>query len=102
MGDARLGRIVSDVLARAVRLVDPERAWLFGSQARGTATRASDVDLAFELPPSAGNRWAAFAIEAQEEVPALVDLDLVDLGTCDPAVAHEITSTGRIIYQRRR
>ena len=93
---------VGDLVARAVRLVDPKRVWLFGSHLRGTATRASDVDLAFEVPPSARGRWAAFVSESEEEVPALVDLDLVDVNTCDATLAREIPSTGCLVYERPR
>ena len=100
MGGDRLERIVSDVVSRAVRLVDPGRIWLFGSQVRGAATSGSDVDLAFEEPTGGDGRWAAFVVEAKDEVPALVDLDLVDLGTCDPALAREVTTTGRVVYER--
>lgn len=98
----RLDRIVGDVVTRAVRLVEPQRVWLFGSHVTGAATSASDVDLAFEVPLSSGGRWAAFVVEAQEEVPALVDLDLVDMGTCDPGLAKEITNTGRVVYERAK
>ena len=90
-----------DVVARAVRAIDPRRIWLFGSQARGTATRVSDVDLAFELGAMPSDSWAAFVVDSQEEVPALVDLDLIDLGDCDPQLAREITATGRVVYERR-
>jgi predicted nucleotidyltransferase len=38
--DDRIAQVVADVVARASRLLDVERVWLFGSQARGTATRA--------------------------------------------------------------
>ena len=92
--------IVSDVVARAVRLVAPERIWLFGSWVKGTATRASDVDLAMEGAQGGARRWALFATEAREEVPALVDLDLVDLDHCPPRLAHEIRQTGRVVYER--
>ena len=100
-GNPRLDRIVHDVVDRAVRLVDPTRVWLFGSHARGDATPTSDVDLAFEVAPSDRARWAAFVLEAEDEVPALVDLDLVDLETCDPALAREIATSGRVVYERR-
>jgi uncharacterized protein len=100
VGDLRLDRIVRDVVARAVRAVDPERIWLFGSCARGTNTRASDVDLAFELPEDKRVGWSAFVLEAEDEVPALVDLDLVDLGTCAPSLTAEIIRTGRLVYER--
>lgn len=100
-GNPRLDRIVHDVVERAIRLVDPTRVWLFGSHARGDATPTSDVDLAFEViaPNRAG--WAAFVLEAEDEVPALVDLDLVDLATCDAVLAREIATTGRVVYERR-
>ena len=96
-----MDRIVHDVVDRAVRLLDPTRIWLFGSHARGDATLTSDVDLAFEVSRSARAKWAAFVLEAEDEVPALVDLDLVDLETCDPALAREIATTGRVVYERR-
>lgn len=98
--DPRLTRILNDVLARAARHLDPDRVWLFGSQARGTATRTSDVDLAFDVPGVARHRWNDFVIEVSDEVPALIDLDLIDLAVCETSLAHEIKTTGRLIYER--
>ncbi len=95
-----MDRIVRDVVDRAVRLVAPRRIWLFGSHARGGATPTSDVDLAFDVPPSARAGWAAFVLETADDVPALVDMDLVDIGTCGPALAREILTTGRVVYER--
>ena len=96
----RIARVVADVVARASRLLDVERVWLFGSQARGTATRGSDFDIALQLPGAARARWSEFALECEDEVPALVDLDLVDVDACDPALAREIAATGRLVYER--
>ena len=100
IGNFRLDRIVRDVVARAVSAINPDRVWLFGSHARGTATQASDVDLAFELPDAARDKWTSFVVDARDEVPALIDLDLIDLGDCDPQLASEIITTGRMVYQR--
>ncbi|MEP7309805.1 MAG: nucleotidyltransferase domain-containing protein [Acidobacteriota bacterium] len=99
-GDPRLDRIVGDVVAQAVRLVAPRQIWLFGSHARGGATATSDVDLAFDVPALDMGVWAAFVLEASDEVPALVDLDLVDIATCAPALAREIATTGPVVYER--
>jgi predicted nucleotidyltransferase len=96
----RVDRAVAYVVGRASQLLDVERVWLFGSQALGTATPHSDVDLAFRLLPGSRERWARFVLECEEEVPALVDLDLVDVDQCDPALAHEIVATGRVVYER--
>lgn len=100
-GNSRLDRIVGDVVARAVRMVQPRQIWLFGSHARGTATRTSDVDLAFDITSAGRARWAEFVLAAEDEVPALVDLDLVDIATCTPALATEATATGRLVFEQR-
>ena len=81
-------------------MVAPTQIWLFGSHAQGAATPTSDVDLAFDVPALDRGAWAAFVLEASDEVPALVDLDLVDIRTCAPALAREITATGRVVYER--
>jgi predicted nucleotidyltransferase len=98
----RIARIVADIVGRADRMLNANRVWLFGSQAVGTATPGSDVDLAFQLPPAARARWSEFVLECEDEVPALVDLDLVDVDACDPALASEIAATGRLVYERAR
>jgi uncharacterized protein len=99
--DPRLARIVTDVVRRAVQLVEPERIWLFGSQARGTASHSSDVDIALQIPARGRRNWSRFVLEATEELPALADIDLVDIGLCSPALALEIAGTGRIVYEAR-
>lgn len=95
----RLERIIADVVRRAVQLVEPERIWIFGSQARGTATRGSDIDFAFQVPPRGRPNWSRFVLETPEELPALADVDLVDIALCSPALALEIATTGRIVYE---
>jgi predicted nucleotidyltransferase len=101
-GNSRLERVLDDIVARARRQLDPDRIWLFGSHARNEATRASDIDLAFEIADPQRRRWAGFVAEANDEVPALVNLDLVDLGDCQPELAREIVRTGRVVYERDR
>jgi predicted nucleotidyltransferase len=75
---------------------------LFGSQAHGANTPTSDFDIALLIAPSARARWGSFVTECEDEVPALVDLDLVDIGSCDRNLADEITATGRVVYERAR
>jgi len=57
----------------------PARVWLFGSWARGSASRISDIDVAVEplqpLPPG----LLAELHEALEESRILHSVDLVDL-----------------------
>ena len=67
------------MVALAIRLVAPRQIWLFGSHAQGAATPTSDVDLDFDVPALDRRAWAAFVLEASDEVPALVDLDVSGL-----------------------
>lgn len=52
--------LLNRVVRRIVAAVDPERIILFGSQAKGTATEASDIDLLIiadtDAPPRERNR----------------------------------------------
>jgi len=98
--EPRLARILEHVVAKAVQDLDVERIWLFGSQNRGVATRASDVDLALKLPAGSRPNWARFVLETAESLPALVDIDLVDIERCRPELAREVVRTGRVVYER--
>jgi len=93
-------RILRYVVAQARRLLDPDRIWLFGSRARGLATRLSDVDIAFQLPAEAHASWARFVSDTEESLPALAELDLVDVDRCGPELAEEIRRTGQLLYER--
>lgn len=97
--EARLRRIVDDVVQRAVRLVRPRQIWLFGSHANGTARRSSDVDLALRVTNEGRENWSRFAGETAERVPALIEVDLVDMDRCGPDLEREIQETGRLVYE---
>lgn len=73
--------------------------WVFGSRAKGTARRGSDLDLAIDagapLQPSARIELA----EALDEAPLAFNVDLVDLRTVSPEFrahidAHKIALPG--------
>lgn len=98
-GEARLRRIVDHVVQQARLHVAPDRIWLFGSHARGTADRGSDMDFALRLRKSDPTAWSRFVLETQDSVPALIDLDLVDIDRCGPELAREIEATGRLVYE---
>jgi uncharacterized protein len=56
------------VVEKLVNALQPERVYIFGSQARGEATRDSDVDLllvvpASDLPPYRRSQLAYFALD---------------------------------------
>ncbi len=75
------------------------KVWVFGSRAKGTTRRGSDLDLAIDngapLPPA----MAAHLADAFEEAPLAYKVDLVDLHNISPEFralidAHKIALPG--------
>ncbi|MBA2449051.1 MAG: nucleotidyltransferase domain-containing protein [Chloroflexi bacterium] len=76
-----------------------ETLWLFGSEARGTATSDSDIDLAalFRSPPSPSE-----LLDARVEVGALLGrtVDLVDLDRASPILVMQVLRHGTLLVDR--
>jgi uncharacterized protein len=89
-------RYVEQVRELVLRMLAPYDAsvWLFGSRARGDATRASDVDVAVEahepLPPA----LLSDLQEALEESSIPYFVDVVDLGGTDEAFRARVKREG--------
>ncbi|MDD2795504.1 nucleotidyltransferase family protein [Acidocella sp.] len=75
------------------------KVWVFGSRAKGTTKRASDLDLAIDtgapLPPAV----SAHLADAFDEAPLACNVDLVDLHNITPEFralidAHKIALPG--------
>ena len=80
---------------------DVERAVLFGSRAKGTHKRGSDIDLAL-----AGTHldWQTLGRirSALDDLPVPYRFSLVILGSkLDPEVAAHISRVGVLLYERR-
>ena len=89
------------LIALAKRLLKPERITVFGSRARGDARRHSDVDLAFDLAKKETNNWAEFTAAANEDLPTLLDLDLVRMDQASLNIKQAVTREGIAIYERK-
>ncbi|MFA6034651.1 MAG: nucleotidyltransferase domain-containing protein [Myxococcota bacterium] len=63
-------------------------ARIFGSRANGTATRASDIDLAVEAPALSGAEWSRLK-EAIEEAPIIYEIDVVRVDDLQNAALRE-------------
>lgn len=72
--------------------------YLFGSAARGSTHRASDLDIAVlgSRPMDAAARF-----DLQERVASRLgrDVDLVDLATATPVIAIQVVTAGRLLYE---
>jgi predicted nucleotidyltransferase len=70
------------------------RVWLFGSRARGTGGRASDIDVAIlPLEPLPTSTLARIE-EALERSLVLSPVELVDLSSADPALRERVEREG--------
>ncbi|MCH5243070.1 MAG: nucleotidyltransferase domain-containing protein [Muribaculaceae bacterium] len=78
-----------------------EKAWLFGSYARGTQTSDSDIDLLVKFEPEARIGLITFSkiISELEEI-AKKDVDLVVDGTFYPWVEERVSKEKILIYER--
>lgn len=78
-----------------------EKAWVFGSYARGEETTASDIDIMVSYRE--GYRPGLFGICAiidQLETLLGKKVDLVEQGTLYPRIAEEVESQKVAVYER--
>jgi uncharacterized protein len=78
-----------------------ERIIVFGSRARGDAAPRSDVDLAVACPKADARRWSDI-VEAAENAPTLLQIDLVRMETAPAELLAQINREGRVLYERSR
>ena len=76
------------------------RAWLFGSQADGTATDNSDVDilLEFDHTQPIGLQYVQIWMDLQEIIGKKVDL--VTTGGVSPHIKPFIEAQKKLVYER--
>lgn len=67
---------------------------IFGSRAKGTAKRYSDIDLALIGDQPVPGQTAAALAEAFEESNLPYTIDIVDFGRASPALKKEINEYG--------
>lgn len=69
---------------------------LFGSRARGSYQRTSDIDLAVS-----GGSYAGFALDVEEETSTLLKFDVVNLdGSVQEELLHSIQREGVAVYEK--
>lgn len=71
--------------------------WLFGSQARGTASSASDIDLAVLCEPAL--ELDRFRLMDRLGRALSRDVDVIDLATAPPTLTWEVLTTGRLVFE---
>jgi predicted nucleotidyltransferase len=78
-------------------------AYLFGSQAEGTAGPLSDVDIAVLLEPQVDReRWFQVRLDLTNELMGLFHRDKVDvviLNEAPPVLAYEVIQFGQLLHE---
>ncbi len=84
---------------RAAELPEVRLAVLFGSTARGKATRRSDVDLGVSVDPN--TPAVRFKVQSELERAAGRSVDIVFLEDAPPLLRFEISKDGVLLFQRQ-
>lgn len=95
-------RIEAAVRARFFGRQDIAAVYLHGSQARGTANAASDVDIAvlYRDTPPRGLEALSLALEAELEAELGIRVQAVTLNTAPPDLVHRILRDQDLLLER--
>lgn len=97
--DAALQSVLPRLVESLAAQPDVERAYLFGSRARGQAEARSDIDLAIAAPSATAQRWHAI-LDQIDALPTLLPIDVTRLEDASPAFKAEILATAQVIFAR--
>ena len=92
---------IRQLVAMAKDRLHANKIWIFGSRSRGDARGNSDFDFVIDFPKSHEDNWAGFSIEAQEDLPTLHYLDILDYGKLDHDFKLSIESEGILLYEKK-
>ncbi|MDE2141030.1 MAG: nucleotidyltransferase domain-containing protein [Elusimicrobia bacterium] len=100
--------IIREMVERIVRGFEPEQVILFGSYARGTETRDSDVDLLVVLPQVEGSRRkkcvdirvALHGMGLAKDIVIRTPDELAAERSIPGTVGRAVEREGRILYER--
>jgi predicted nucleotidyltransferase len=97
---ARENEVLQTALAILKEALDPRRIILFGSRAEGRHVRASDFDLAVDVPKPSGGKSLEIR-DAVNDAIGLYKADILFLPNVDPEFRDLILSTGKVVYERQ-
>jgi nucleotidyltransferase substrate binding protein (TIGR01987 family) len=90
-----VGQIVRIILKHA----KPDRIYLHGSQADGSAKKGSDIDIAYDNPNFHDNSLIQNEIDLLQ---TLVKVDVTNIAFSDPRFRDRIRSSGRVLYSANK
>lgn len=88
--------VLQQIVDAIVRHARPRKIVIFGSRARGSFSRTSDVDIAVECDK--GGTFIRNGIE--DDIRTLLKLEIVNLGEVDQRLREEIRNEGIVLYEK--
>ncbi len=88
-------QIIQDFL---INKIDPTFIIVFGSHAKDSVHKESDIDIAFYSSQIPFNTYDLFLFAQELAALIKVDVDLVDISAASTVFKAQIYSTGRLIY----
>ena len=87
--------LVREATSLILKHARPRRIFLYGSEATGEATGASDIDIAFDGDAADDLEVIESEINA---LPTLVRIDVKNLALCEDRFVNRVKETGRVLY----
>ena len=100
IGESRIDRILRRIVEYLVTHHQPERIILFGSRAKKTAHRGSDIDLAMEGVGLMDTRTERKLKEALDQLAGIYSVDLIFLEQTDPGFKRLVEESGKVLYEK--
>lgn len=97
----RIEEKITKIIHLVVQKTDPEKIILFGSRAKGTAHKDSDIDIALESIQKLSVRDYRLLKEEIDTISGLYSVDIVFIEKVDYSFKQIIQDTGVILYEKK-
>lgn len=88
-------KIIKEVVQIILNHANPERIYLYGSQATGEAHKTSDIDIAYDDHSFTEN----YLIQEEiDKIDTLIKIDVQNLTKTDDRFRNRVKSTGKVLY----
>ena len=89
-------QVVNQVKAIILKHIQPERIWVYGSQAMGTAETTSDIDIAFYAPVDYDK--IEIIKDEIEQLNTLIKVDVANIHRKEERFIQRVKATGKVIF----
>jgi len=92
-------QIISKVKEIILKFSNPERIYIFGSQATGENNKNSDIDIAYDDPNFSEHH---LIIDEVEKLETLIKIDVKNIAKTQDRFKNRVKSTGKVIFSANK